>query len=620
MNDITKLSDEELERLSANDTPQPVSGAPLEKPHDMTMEDVTHIAGQSMLTLGLGDEAAGLGAAVGYLSGGGTFAEATEMYQEAKNTELKAAMQAKKDNPIGHHVVDFAATAPIATASAPMALLQGAAYGAGSSENGSRLSGAAMGTALSGVGLGVGKAASAVLNKAAIAAKNATIASGLEELGAITKPMKDKVLSFIRAKGLDPMSFIKDISTKEVEYNGQSVPLVVPGQPLQDFMDKADILKNHLTAGINELVHSVDNEAGGGAMVLGKEFATRMDNVSQEFATSSSETKRAAANVLGLRVAAEQSFRPVMTLRDLHTFNVELGRRVDWNAPASKDTNLLLSKAYHAGQQFLQENIEKYSQNPEAKSIFLSLNRQANHIHTLTDIVENAANGTLGKNAGIAEFGEAVRKATSNPISTAINIIGSIPGVTPAVKNATLKVMEYGSSGGKGAEALSRIIGASAIGSEAFEQALAVGESQSDLSQSPVERTSQDLLKKQSHIYHLINDVDPKTARQFKESLNSGDSATASSIANDFSRLSQNKTFFQPGIGWDGRVTNEAEKQSVKSKILDSNSPTSQKLKDVEALDKEGLIPLPDSIVRPMRDLVKHTMPPRVNGRKVESY
>jgi len=232
MNDLDKISTEELKKIAqeeedlssiSDEELLAIAGAPsqeippvqtqvqLEK--KPTLKDIGHLAGQSPFALGLGDEAAGVGGALGYLAGGGSFSELKQIYEQAKDEELQAAKKAEQDFPslsTGIEIGGVIATAPLNPIAA------GAITGAGLSEGANRISGAAIGGALGKAGQKVGefvaKAGPVIQKQAKILRLNEL----LEGMGAQAQTVKNKIVSTIQRKGLDPLNFMDDLTNTPV--------------------------------------------------------------------------------------------------------------------------------------------------------------------------------------------------------------------------------------------------------------------------------------------------------------------------------------------------------------------------------------------------------------------
>ncbi len=124
-------------------------------------------------------------------------------------------------------------------------------------------------------------------------------------------------------------------------------------------------------------------------------------------------------------------------------------------------------------------------------------------------------------------------------------------------------------------------------------------------------------MNKQAQISNVLRDENPPLATKFNDAVENQDTAAIASLMSSMSQLPLYKTLIQPGIGWDGVVTNPAEKEAVRAEIMNSQFPNIQKMKHIEALDSSGTIPVKGPTLE-IRRVAKQAM--RNNGRKVEGY
>jgi hypothetical protein len=601
--DISSMSEEELQQIAGPQTAEIQQKQP-------TSKDIGSLLGQSALGLGLGDEAAGIGASLGYLAGGGSFSEIKQIYEEAKDAELQAAKKTEQDFPslsTGIEIGSAIATAPLNPIAA------GAITGAGLSEGANRVSGAAIGGALGKAGQKLGDfvaKAGPVLEKQA---KTLQLNNMLEGMGAQAQNTKNKIISLLQRKGLDPYKFMDDLTKTPVEDG----VLYSVGQSAEETLEKSKVLKQQLNNAINELTHDVDMAAGGSANINPAELQLKMEPIISKYLSSSSEIQQEAARTLMKRLEF-MSNKTSLSLRDLHRFVRDTAGDINWKNPDATIKNEALSDMFHVGKEFLADSIEFTSSDPILKNLFQDLNKKYSNVAMFDELISKQSSGEITKAANIASFGDALKNALNLNFGSAAQEIIQASGISDAAKNASLKIVAAAQQDApRYAKYASRIVQAASRSPEAFERALAVSESAIDLAQAPLQRTFQDVELKKSQIFNLLQDDDAPLAAQFLDAVNNKESEKVGALLSDLSRIPKYKEIITPGIGWDGKVTNDVEKGIVKQQIKEASIPTIEKMRQTEALEKSGTIPIPKQ-ESPVRQLILKQN--RKNGRKIEQY
>lgn len=122
----------------------------------------------------------------------------------------------------------------------------------------------------------------------------------------------------------------------------------------------------------------------------------------------------------------------------------------------------------------------------------------------------------------------------------------------------------------------------------AFIDQLGVAGANIELSNRPVERTTQDVLAKQDHILTLVNEFDPEVAKNLREAINLGDEQTIAGIMVSLAPKAPKGTV-QPGIGWDGRAVTPEGREAVLTKLRTLTPRQRQTL--IPKFEKDGVIP-----------------------------
>lgn len=109
-----------------------------------------------------------------------------------------------------------------------------------------------------------------------------------------------------------------------------------------------------------------------------------------------------------------------------------------------------------------------------------------------------------------------------------------------------------------------------------------------ELSNRPLARTTQDVITKQNAVLTLVNEMDPKVAKNLKEAIDLGDEQTIAGIMTSIAHKAP-KGLVEQGIGWDNRAITPEDKAAVMSK-LKTLSPRQRSLL-IPQFEQDGIIP-----------------------------
>ena len=134
-----------------------------------------------------------------------------------------------------------------------------------------------------------------------------------------------------------------------------------------------------------------------------------------------------------------------------------------------------------------------------------------------------------------------------------------------------------------------QLASASALGSDAFDEALMQVSAEVDLATEPLVRTTSEVIRRKESILTRLENSDPEKADQLRKAIKENDEAT---IRGMMSAMAENSTkgLIEKGMGWDGMAVTESEVKKVKAWI--SSIGDLRKRRDLtKQFDSSGAIP-----------------------------
>lgn len=157
-----------------------------------------------------------------------------------------------------------------------------------------------------------------------------------------------------------------------------------------------------------------------------------------------------------------------------------------------------------------------------------------------------------------------------------------------------------------------------------FDNEMAYVEAQMTLQGAPVARNTSALLDKKDKLLSILYKHDSNLANTLTEALDAYDYGAAGIVMDNLGKDPRFTYLIEPGIGWDGKVLNDADKQQLQADVISGQTSrqisTAQKLEAINAL-KQGNIPQLNQspaaqIPRALRDII----PRDESGRKINPY
>lgn len=134
----------------------------------------------------------------------------------------------------------------------------------------------------------------------------------------------------------------------------------------------------------------------------------------------------------------------------------------------------------------------------------------------------------------------------------------------------------------------SRISYAATVSSEAFHEEVANAAAYVDLSEEPVGRTMDDLLLRKDSVLTTLNSMDPKAAVDLDKAIrDKNENKIGQIIGRSIGVTSQ----MAPGIGFNGKVFTDMDKNTVRSWIKSNVTNTRQRMKMEKKFNSDFMIP-----------------------------
>lgn len=625
---IEEMSDAELEAIAAQEESSP-EAAPA-KAQEVSPElsgGEAALALTSKLSMGLGPTVAGLSAAtVNYLADGGSLAESKAIFDMARDDYNDTVAQAEKQYPTIAKAVNAAEFIQKAIPSSqaanfgisiaeqvgqegitPEAIAKGAGYAAMGAVGGRALTAMTKAGGVIGqhIGTGIEKAPEYISKWG----EAVNLSSAMEKLGVVTSGAKTALFNTLTSRGLDPDTFVKKLS--EYELNGAPIFQGTVGQMRAAAKDKIKQLGTEL----GEHMILLDSAATPNipASNFNRAMASTVDMLSDTPVQKEIDlVNRIKDKMLGLQE------KGVLNLKDVHNFKEFIGKSINWEDLSAKNMNARLEKLYFESSDYLKNAIDDIPIEPDLKYIYNAASEEYSNLMSLNRVISKEPGREFAKLAQTGDLSNKIKNFLSAP-SQNIASITSDALLEPMQKFGLTKVLT-GFAGGMEhlSPYITKITEGLARDPDILNDLLAPAESAVDLTMSPVQRNTEDLLRKDAHIYNIIKEADPVLATKFNNALKDEQYDVVAELMSGMSNIPKMKRFIEPGIGWDGKVTNEVEKSIVKDRILTADLSVIQQMQQIKELEKSGTIPAAQPKIE-LRQLAK--MPLRSSdGRKKQEY
>jgi hypothetical protein len=474
-----------------------------------------------------------------------------------------------------------------------MNALQGAAhgYGRGKGESidehlKSAGLGAAVGAGGSLVGEGLGKG---IVKGTKWAGEKLGAESFLNYLGAHISPVRRKVLKSLKLHKRDVVDWSKRMTDyRTINEEGVEEYLINGSRSPEDLLDLFKYEQHKTNAVIESVIGPLKKLEPADGKILYKRLKDKVIMPKAKLAQS----KKAKETIDNMDKWLLEEFFDEVPDKQGQLINVPKVRGIKElqdlkrNIYEEEDGIEVLSKMKREVAKNLNDYVKDSVKNsdelaPEAKNLFLE------HWQKSGDLAE-ASKAVLAKEAhgdgnSLVNFFHSFLNRTSIAAGAATVITGS-PAMAPIVALATQKLAthprvaapvtkglfkiseSFKRNPKKWEGAAMQLANASAISSEAFEEALINIAADVDLSDQPLARTTEEVIRRKSAILTRLDKVDPDVADSLRNAIESNDKSSIAGIMATLAEQSKSG-IIQEGIGWDGHAVTEAEVQKVSSWI-----------------------------------------------------
>lgn len=561
----------------------------------------------SKLTFGVTPIAAGVEAVAGHLLNGGSLAESHSIFDQGRDEWNKAVAAVDKDYPtvaVGLDAADFALRMMPAGRAANLALSTIEQVGANGLNKESLAKGTAYALGGEALGKGIGKAAKYV-NQWGEAVE---IGAAFEKIGVKTREGFEGLYNILLNKKVDPKRFVEKVS--EYSVDGMQVFTGTAKEIAEKANTKIDQLGTELGDFYADISNSIPPMP---ASDLLSEISDTIKMLGNTIDTKELETVGILKNKL-----VQFQGKGMVSLSDIHELKQAVNRGIKWADHTAGDFNSRLEKLSGIINTYSKDIITRAPVSPEVKGMV----RAASDEFSNLSIVRGITSGDVAKDAAKLYHGKQLAKdITSFLYNKAAGLGGVLSSalLDTTQKAALAKILSAQANNvEKMTPYIAKIIEGVSRDPNVLNKMLASAESALDLYLNPVERNSQSVEKNSDHIYNTLKEKDPAVASKFIDAMNNERFDVVGELLSSMSNLPEFKDFIEPGIGWDGKVTNEVEKAIVKKQIMETDLSVIQQMQQIKALDKAGIIPQAAPKME-LRQLAKKPIR-TADGKKMEKY
>ena len=133
-----------------------------------------------------------------------------------------------------------------------------------------------------------------------------------------------------------------------------------------------------------------------------------------------------------------------------------------------------------------------------------------------------------------------------------------------------------------------------------FNEEVAAVVAESDMSQDPLPRSVESAFDRKDSIMALVQSHVPDAAEGLRKAFNGGDDEGVAAILTELANHPDAQSFFEEGVGFDGRVYSQEDKATLERQLKMSDVPAAQRVQMLNELRSNGVIPDFESVVRPL--------------------
>lgn len=178
-------------------------------------------------------------------------------------------------------------------------------------------------------------------------------------------------------------------------------------------------------------------------------------------------------------------------------------------------------------------------------------------------------------------------------VAAGVNAASNVPGVDATIALKLTKLSSYIQNGDATAGKLVGTLGNAALYGNDYFKTVVNGEyAKKMLEENPIERTNIDVINKQSTILDAVNQINPDMGEQLKDAIDANDDVTLATIMENVSKLPGMTKYFKPGKGFNGKVTDPADKAEMLKTLETSPISHVQRLQHKKQLINNNIVPV----------------------------
>lgn len=562
--------------------------------------------------------------------------------EEANDTINKAEEMA----PIATGVGDFVgslASLPIGGAKGATAV--GALSGLSRSEDRSArdlAAGAALGLGGYGVGQALSKGARSVSNAMSRKAAEMGDESLLGILGANKAGGAQSINRHIKRNGGDANDLLKTIRSKGIVQAGDSE---------QDILTKVMAAKKESGANIGAFFREVDEvykpeipaqsirnrvesevasdflaSSDPGTREIGESLISFSEHMGRKSVKQNKVMKHSGKYLPSgapemIPEITEEIIDEPFNMVKLHKMQSDITKRIhsifkrnSVDATAAKEQERLVASKIR---NIIDETIEENS--PEAIGMLRGLRKTHGNLATVGDLVEDkVAKATQDVTGGLQQFlrsktvpialGTVVGGPTGAGIALAADFLIRHPKTPSYIATGMPKVAKLLQVNPAGKMA-AKLSAAAHMSSDRFNKALRSVIAEMHLTEDPLPRDIDEVLKRRDDISNYLLEDQPTLYKEWMEVVDNGEPDDVARFMDKVSSTRSGRKFVQNGMGWSGRAYSETDKAAVERQLKNTPMPAAHRQKLLNALRKDGTIPNEEEI--PQREPKKYAPSPK---------
>lgn len=456
---------------------------------------------------------------------------------------------------------------------------------------------------------GISLGAEVVTKGASRALRGIAETSAMKSVGALAKNSVKKIKELAMRGVTNSQQFFDDVINGK---NLEGKPLLSVTKPMEEIAQDASEMATFHGQQMGVILTQIDKMNQALPSVDGNLIAARAAAKLQASRDLSQLNPDDIAEISKLQTFIDTAFtNKQFTLSDLHSLKTSLKGSYDLKKQSFelKKSDRVYKEVVDDLTDIIDTRVGMMSEKElaipyfDAKRKFATMSVVAD---TARDTALKGSGGVLGdirenlvRNIAIAGLSGAASSQNGNSFATGA-AIGALlfnasrnPGVNTAIAKSLGRV---GNALSKNPQRYNtyaqRIAVAASLGDQQLVQEVAATEAEIDLDAKPVKRTSQDLIANKDKLFALLESKGVATA-PLREAIDKSDGQAIADFMSGVSKQSFMKSYIEPGIGWDGKVSDPQDIAIIQAGIQSNKDLTPRQRRQMEdELLSSGRIPL----------------------------